>query len=342
MREESTSVLRKRAGRCAAALVALGLGAGSAHAVLFEITGSTYYDFDGNGTVYDIVIDNVADTATFTEHQTAGAGSALAVPGLARNPATNELIGFPDSDQTSARQHLVSIDETTYDLNDLGETAPTSGVEVNPGDYINYAENGAFNNAGTYLYFYGDHLDAADNNLDGKLFRAPAGNLNAAESLGQTDETEVLNGNFNLVDIAFDSAGNLYGIWSDTDFPVLVFQVNASTGALTFLGSVDATGPDGNGDPQGNIWGLVVGPDDELYGAYTFPGDQDSFTPTSIVRLNDDGDGTFSMDFLTSLGDTPTTIADLTIGPQVIPEPAALSLIAAGLGLVTLRRGKRL
>lgn len=115
--------------------------------------------------------------------------------------------------------------------------------------------------------------------------------------------------------LAFSPANVLYGVSQSTG---LLYTINQSTGAPTFIGAT----------------GLTTGP----FGGLAFRSDGTLFwgSPSSLYQLNP-GTGTASLiggfgglqpgEFMTGLSFESSA-----------PEPAAWALMAAGLGLVALRR----
>ena len=162
--------------------------------------------------------------------------------------------------------------------------------------------------------------------------------------------------------VVFDSAGNLYGVNSNTIFEIPAAKTLSSTAVTptilyTFTGGSDGGGPigplvvDANGDlfgttsgggvlsntqsGSGTVFELTAGPARTLNTLYTFDGAFNGSTPGAGLVMDASGNlyGT------TTGGGADFSGTVFELSPLAVPEPATLSLLTAcSLGLLRRRR----
>lgn len=168
-----------------------------------------------------------------------------------------------------------------------------------------------------------------------------------------------------MADIAFDSAGNLYGVGSIGG--PQIYSINILTGKATVIGSTGLTSTSGGGlaissagifygTPTASRFGTYnsttgaytdIGnptkPAGGAYGALDFNGSGVLYglnvgsgapPPTHLVTINPANAA------VTDLGASVTSL-DAIAFSVVVPEPATLSLLVSGLVLVLLTSGRR-
>jgi hypothetical protein len=284
-----------------AAAAGLGL-VGSAQAVTFEITGSTTYDWYGNGDVFQIQVNTDTNSvstvsSTFVPNSLGDAGDQTGLPlyGMARDPVTGKLYGGParnggpifdaNPGEVPLTGKIVEIHPqppgTNWTWTNLGSPTPT-GPGTSAGNAVRTMRGMTFNNDGSKLYFV-NQLQTSTGSLvtppaDGvNLFSMDASELASppmtATLIGPTnvDYQEFGMDNSRFQAIAFNAAGELFALTPDTDFSTFLVQIDPATGAqVANYGPIQGTGsfvdPD-SGDTTILGWcrGLVFGPDGRLY-----------------------------------------------------------------------------
>jgi hypothetical protein len=157
---------------------AAGLGiAGSADALTFELTGSTTYDWYGNGNVFQIQINTDTDSvstisSTFVPNALGDGGDQTGMPiyGMTRDPATGKLFGSPDRSggptfdpsEMPRPAKLVEVHPqpagTNWTFTNMGPIRFT-GPGTSPTDSSRSGRGMTFTNDGSHLVVVVEHQD---------------------------------------------------------------------------------------------------------------------------------------------------------------------------------------
>jgi hypothetical protein len=265
-----------------------------------------------------------ADAATLYASTSAGGPGEL----YTLNPATGAMVS-----------HIGSLNDT------FGNNYPITGLAFNPVTGVLYGSTG---NAGSV-----DAMLVTINPATALV--TPIGFFNAGPTNSSGTPTT-------MADLAFDSAGNLYGIGS-IGGPQLYF-INPLTGQATVIGSTGLTSTSGGGlaiSPGGVFYGTPTGtrfgtynpvtgaysnianptkPTGGAYGALDFDGNTlygldvgaGSPPPTALVTISPAG-------VVTSLGFSLDSLDAIAFAP--VPEPGALALLILGGSMSVFGRSRK-
>jgi hypothetical protein len=277
------------------------------------------------GAIAALVLAGRADAAVLYGSTAAGAAGELYI----LNPATGAVV------------------QDVGPLNDAGSVNyPITGLAFNPIDGVLYGSTGNANAA-----------------TEARLVRinpatglvTPVGSFNA----GPTNTTGTP---ATMADIAFDSAGNLYGVGS-IGGPQL-YSINTATGQATVIGGTGLTSTTGGGlaissggvfygTPTSTRFGTynsstgaftnIVNPIKPLGGAYAAL----AFDGSTLYGLNLGSPASIPVHLVTIVPGTGA-VTDLGAGVGfldgmafTVPEPGAMTLLAGATSAFLLRRGRR-